>query len=160
MVPHEVRALMQCFKCWLALGKLQRGHEIAFAYEHVIKPLQVRGEIERLLQILHDARAKTVLEIGTATGGTLFLFSHNAVEDAVIVSVDLRRGRFGNGYPLLKVPLYRSFARRSQKIILIRGNSHLEETHRKTRKALMHRPVDFLFMNGDNTNNGARADLK
>jgi len=160
MIPHEVRALMECFKCWLALGELQHGQEINFAYEHVIKPLQVRGEIERLLQILHHARAKTVLEIGTATGGTLFLFSRHAVEDAVIVSVDLRGGRFGNGYPLVKAPLYRSFARRSQKIVLIRGNSHLEETHRKTREALMQRPVDFLFIDGDHTYGGVRADFE
>ena len=151
---------MECYKCWLALGELQDGQEIAFAYKHVIKPTQVRIEIERLLEIFQRARPQTVLEIGTATGGTLFLFSRYAAEDAVIASIDLRGGRFGGGYPIAKVPLYRSFARKNQKIVLIRGNSHLEETRWKATRALMQRPVDFLFIDGDHTYDGVRADFE
>lgn len=44
----------------------------------LIKPLQVRDEILKLLRILDKKEIRAVLEIGTEMGGTLFLFSRIA----------------------------------------------------------------------------------
>ena len=160
MLSHDVVALKDCFKCWHALGRLRDGQEMSFAYQHVIKPMQIRSELERLLHVIQGAQPRTVVEIGTATGGTLFLFCRYASRDGVIVSIDLRRGRFGNGYPIAKIPLYKSFAMNGQRVVLIRGDSHLDRTYSKARKALMDRIVDFLFIDGDHTYDGVKADFE
>ena len=160
MLPHNLVALKDCCKCLLHLPRLQDGQEIEFAYTHVIKPMQVRSEIEELLHIVREKRPKVVVEIGTATGGTLFLLCRNVAQDALILSIDLRKGRFGNGYPLAKAPLYKSFATGRQKVALIRGNSHLEETERKAKKILMDRKVEFMFIDGDHTYEGVKADFQ
>jgi hypothetical protein len=50
---------------------------------------QIIDEIKNLLLILDKVKPKVVLEIGTARGGTLFLFSYIAHEEATLISVDL-----------------------------------------------------------------------
>jgi cephalosporin hydroxylase len=92
-----------------------------------IEPSQIKEEILKLLKILNKVEPRTILEIGTSRGGTLFLFSWIAHENATIISIDLPGGKFGGGYPLWKVSLYKSFARRNQKIYLTRGDSHDEK---------------------------------
>jgi len=64
-----------------------------------IKPGQVKEEISDLLKILARRKPKSILEIGTAGGGTLFLFSRVSSPDAIIISIDLPGGQFGGGYP-------------------------------------------------------------
>jgi len=54
-----------------------------------IRPIQITDEIKNLLLILDKAKPKVVLEIGTAGGDTLFLFSNIAHEEATLISVDL-----------------------------------------------------------------------
>jgi len=54
-----------------------------------IRPIQIREEIKNLLSILEKVKPKVILEIGTARGGTLFLFSNIAHEEAILISVDL-----------------------------------------------------------------------
>jgi cephalosporin hydroxylase len=45
-----------------------------------IRPVQIMYEIKNLLLILDKVKPKVILEIGTAKGGTLFLFSNIAHE--------------------------------------------------------------------------------
>jgi len=54
-----------------------------------IRPIQIREEIKNLLLILDKVKPKVILEIGTARGGILFLFSNIAHEEATLISVDL-----------------------------------------------------------------------
>jgi len=54
-----------------------------------IRPIQIREEIKNLLSILEKVKPKVILEIGTARGGTLFLFSNIADEKATLISIDL-----------------------------------------------------------------------
>lgn len=61
----------------------------------LFKPLQVREEIKTLLAIIQSRGAKRILEIGTANGGTLFLFSRVAAPDGLLLSIDLPNGDFG-----------------------------------------------------------------
>jgi hypothetical protein len=51
-----------------------------------IRPIQIREEIKNLLSILEKVKPKVILEIGTARGGTLFLFSNIADEKATLIS--------------------------------------------------------------------------
>lgn len=134
-----------------------------FSFEAIaglIKPMQIREEIYELLSILLKIRPKVVLEIGTANGGTLFLFSRIASEDATLISIDLPKGKFGGGYPLWKIPIYKSFALPNQKIHLIRADSHSYSTLETVKSILNRKKVDFLFIDGDHTYHGVKKDFE
>jgi len=125
-----------------------------------IKPMQVREEIESLLTILKERKPKYVLEIGTARGATLFLLSRIAASDATIISIDLPRGRFGGGYSAFRIPLYKSFALKNQRIFLLRENSHDFGAFEKVRGILGENNLDFLFIDGDHTYGGVKKDFE
>lgn len=121
--------------------------------------LQRESEILSLLERVDSIRPRVIVEIGTALGGTLFLFTRVADDAALIVSIDMRGGPFGGGYPAVRMPLYRSFRRARQRVVLIRGDSHAVETESRLSRILAARPIDFLFIDGDHTYDGARADF-
>lgn len=121
---------------------------------------QKKAEILALLQRLAPLRPRRVLEIGTAAGGTLLLFSRVAAPDALLVSIDLPEGHFGGGYNLFRTRLYRSFARREQRIALMRADSHRQATRRRLATVLRGELLDFLFLDGDHSAAGVRQDFE
>src|SRR5947207_3967585 len=53
------------------------------------RPLQIKEEIARLLEIVKALRPANVCEIGAAGGGTTFLLARAAAPDSLIVSLDI-----------------------------------------------------------------------
>ena len=125
-----------------------------------IRPVQVKEETTELLRLLAKRRPKFLLEIGTARGGTLFLFARVSSPDAMIISIDLPGGRFGGGYSEWRNSLYKSFAIRKQTIHLVREDSHAPATLNMVKKILEGRKLDFLFIDGDHTYNGVKTDFE
>jgi cephalosporin hydroxylase len=123
-----------------------------------LKPLQVKSEIVYLCKVIQELNPKKIVEIGSASGGTLFLFAHVACPEKM-VSIDLPAGSFGGGYPSWKIPLFKSLAKKKV-IQLIRADSHKEETLGKTRTLLKDEKVDFLFIDGDHTYQGVKQDFQ
>jgi predicted O-methyltransferase YrrM len=124
-----------------------------------IEPWQMRGEIFDLLSLLRSRAPRVVVEIGTASGGTLFLLSRVAAHDALLVSIDLPRAAFGGGYPAWRSWLYRSFGRESQQIKLLRRDSHEASTFRRLERLLGGRRIDFLMIDGDHSYTGVSQDF-
>jgi cephalosporin hydroxylase len=134
--------------------------ELLFAKKaRFVTPWQYREEILALAKEIEKKRPKVVLEVGTASGGTLFLATRLAADDALIISIDLPNGMYGGGYPDWKISLYTSFARAQQKIELIRADSHAPVVLQQLKDILNGRKIDYIFLDGDHTYEGVKQDF-
>ena len=125
-----------------------------------LKPYQFKSEITNLAKIAEYSKPKTVLEIGTSTGGTLFIWSRLATKDAHLISIDLPGGENDWAYPKWKEGFYKKFAGPLQKIDLIRADSQSPDTLAHLKKILGNEQVDFLFIDADHSYKGVKADYE
>lgn len=128
-------------------------------YHGALAPLQSRTELSEFANLVKGHSPRTVLEIGTARGGTFFVLCRMASDDAKIISIDLPAGIGGGGYPEWKVPILRSFAKSGQTIELLRVDSHLDETFMRVSSILGEQQLDMLFIDADHSYEGALHDF-
>jgi predicted O-methyltransferase YrrM len=127
---------------------------------HFFRAKQIPSELMALGEILAARRPKHALEIGTALGGTLFFLTRLADPQATIISVDLPGGEFGGGYGSIRAWLYKRFARHGQRLQLLRGDSHSMDMLNRVKAALGGQALDYLFIDGDHTYEGAKRDFE
>ena len=120
--------------------------------------LQKPDELQRLVEFLDGRELRTVLEIGTCHGGTLWLWCQLAHPFAQIVSVDLPDGPYGGGYPVEAVPQLLSYAKDRQWIQLFQGDSHADRMLKAVKRYLAGKKLDLLFIDGDHTYEGVKRD--
>lgn len=162
LMRHAIGALKE------RLSKLPKGDteslvDFCFGFDYYgirINPEQKKSEVIQLLDILKVRMPKRMLEIGTASGGTLFVFSQVLGGEAHIISLDLPFKELRVGYPPWRRELYKSFAKDGQRIDLLQANSHTKEALESVKKALAGEKLDFLFIDGDHSYEGAKADYK
>lgn len=159
--PGNAISLLRCVRDIRSLNDNAAIHVLAdFCFRYAIRPLQVRDELIRFFEVVSGLQAKAVMEIGTYNGGTLFMTCRVSDPDATIISVDMSGGRFGHGYVLPRKFVYRSFTKKSQKLHLLRKDSHDPKTADQVQSLLGGVPLDFLFIDGDHTYGGVRADFE
>lgn len=121
--------------------------------------VQQMPEIRELFRRVRRARPRRVLEIGTAHGGTLYLWTRASAPDAQLISVDLPPWEPDDPWESEKVRQFQSFARPRQTIELIRADSHHAGSLDAVRTALGSERLDFLFIDGDHSYEGVRRDV-
>ncbi len=119
---------------------------------HDFKPIQILSEIRTLLDRVRERKPATIVEIGSAGGGTTFLFSRAAGPGTRIISVDL-------GFSDERMEAIEAFALPGQTIRCVRADSQCQETAERVRELLSGDDIDLLFIDGDHSYGGVSADF-
>ena len=123
-------------------------------YGHLtVQTMQVRSEIASLARAVAGLRPRIILEIGTAWGGTLLIWSRLASRK--VISCDLVHRPAQR--PLLEAlppPGSRCEVR------LLTGDSHDPGFRRRVADELGKDMADFAFIDGDHTEAGVAADFR
>jgi predicted O-methyltransferase YrrM len=120
--------------------------------------VQKISELSPLISLLKRRRLRTVVEIGTHRGGTLYAWCRIAQPDAMIVSIDLPGGPFGGGYTLKELKRLRRYAKKRQSLHFFRKDSQKLVTKKALTNKLKGRMIDFLMIDGDHRYTGVKRD--
>jgi cephalosporin hydroxylase len=118
-----------------------------------VKTLQVPFEILALARRVEALKPRVILEVGTARGGTLLIWSRLASE--AVISCDLQDMRVQEEL-FTRFPLPGSKCR----VTLLSGDSHAAAFRARVAETLAGRQVDFLFIDGDHREAGVTADYE
>ena len=120
--------------------------------------LQVPQEIRAFTAFLRTQNLRHVMEIGSHKGGTFFLLCHLARGKKI--SVDLPGGAFG-GLDRADLELRnRAMQTWAPHIHTLLGDSLAPQTHAQVASILGTEPLDLLFIDGNHTYEGVKADFE
>lgn len=131
---------------------VRRAMDLGSRGAYKVKSSQILSEILALARVVEALQPRNVLELGTARGGTLLLWSQLARERVVSCDLTARASL---------VSLTPHFPPRGSacRVETLVGDSHTPEMYRKVRDAFAGCPVDFLFIDGDHSEAGVAADF-
>jgi predicted O-methyltransferase YrrM len=118
-----------------------------------VEASQKRDELLGLLERIRALEPRSVCEIGTSAGGTLYLLTRVSRPDALVISVDLV-------IPPNTAAARRRMARPGQRLVSIRGDSQAQTTRDRVAELLAGEPLDVLFIDGDHSYEGVRRDFE
>lgn len=121
---------------------------------------QKKEELIEFFKLIKQVNPKFILEIGTSEGGTLFFFLKFAAQDAKIITIDLPIVRNYASYSPAKIPFFKLYKTKNQKIYFIRKDSHHVSTVKKVQKILKEKNLDVLFIDGDHSYDGVKEDFE
>lgn len=130
-----------------------------FGRYRTIKPLQIRSEFEVLIRKVEELKPNVVMEIGTANGGTFYIWSRYIDSASTIISLDLPGGEFGGGYTRKKTQFFDLFNQKMN-AEFIRRDSHKKQTRQIVQHIISEDKIDFLFIDGDHSYKGVKQDFE
>ncbi len=113
------------------------------------KAIQKPEELAQLHQLITKTQPKIIVEIGSAQGGTAWMWEQTSAEK--IILIDLPFGIHGGGEPVQSI---------SSRMQILHGNSHHVSTKNKLLKLLGDTKIDFLFIDGDHSEYGVKRDYE
>jgi predicted O-methyltransferase YrrM len=119
---------------------------------------QLPTELLAFLRLVAGRSPQRILEIGTARGGTAFLLTRAAADDATLICVDLPAGPFGGVVIPNRQRLWASFALPGQAVHLLERDSHDPDT--AERVAQLVGWLDVLLIDGDHSYDGVKRDFE
>jgi predicted O-methyltransferase YrrM len=139
-------------------NRFQRAARTAISRQALQKPNELAPFLERV------GTPSTVVEIGTAQGGTFGALCEIAADDALIVSIDLPGGDLDetsedDKYGKRDQDRIRSYAKPGQTVELLQADSHAEATRDELERILAGRAIELLFLDGDHSYDGVQQDF-
>ena len=125
-----------------------------------IESVQIPAEICALFDLLIQRGVRRACEIGSFLGGTLCMMTRVLPDDAELYSLDFPDVEEGPRPLASRKPFHEGFARAQQTVQVIHGDSHAPNTVSVLARMLDGRPLDFLFIDGDHSLAGVRADFE
>jgi cephalosporin hydroxylase len=134
--------------------------------------VQVPEEISALVDLLKKNPPRNVLEIGSESGGTFYLWCQLAKIGGLKISLDLPTGDSGSGRYREAAALAERTAQFkcwSANVHVVIGDSHGQKTRQAVQEILDSatlgilgpgQKLDFLFIDGDHSYEGVKADFE
>jgi cephalosporin hydroxylase len=110
-------------------------------------------ELVNLVHLVRQLRPTIVMEIGMDRGGTMALWAQIASADAQLVGLDIK---ISDGVERL----IRSQMKSGQRLSLVEADSHAASTKQRVFDLIGGDKLDFLFIDGDHTYEGAKLDFE
>jgi cephalosporin hydroxylase len=125
--------------------------------------VQLPTELCSMADLLRDIKPRHIMEIGSEAGGTFWLWCQLACMGGIKISLDKPDGNSGSG--LFSGPqalaerteLFKTFAPR---VHVVTGDSHSPLIRARVRTILGEELLDFLFIDGDHSYDGVKADFQ
>jgi cephalosporin hydroxylase len=114
---------------------------------------QKPSEILTLLELVAKIQPRFLCEIGTASGGTLFLLAQACAPAARMISIDL-------SCSAAKRRAFTRFAKKGQQLFCLQADSHAASTKAHVVDYLSSQKLDFLFIDGDHRYDGVSRDFE
>lgn len=112
---------------------------------------QEKISITKLANEIIQEKPETIVEIGSAHGGSLYLWSNYIDSSQKLISIDVSHaGRYDE--------FFQNFAP-SKEIACVTGDSHKERTYDRVEEELGDERVDFLYIDGDHSYDGVKRDF-
>ena len=111
---------------------------------------QREWELANLLNIYHQLQPQVVVELGVYQGGTLHFWLQNAPPNATIIGIDC-------------LPIdehWRTWVPSGITLDYLQGDTHDPVTLTGLQEILRGRPIDFLFIDCDHTEEGVTRDFE
>lgn len=129
--------------------------ETAYTFDGVglyrsLKPFQRRDELTQLCKLVPRSDVDTLVEIGTARGGTLYVLTRQ-FEPSTLISIDVNNSAKRTAFFDAFTPEDTTF---------VQASSYDPETVDRVKAFLDGRPVDLLFIDGDHRYDAVTQDYE